>query len=299
MAQPADPAASTLRELLYRGDDAHRPSLENRVAYQWEPGLDTLGYRNGTLRDQRTLNWALDALRVAPRPAAVLDIGCSRGNYLLMLNAMAGLDPDISYVGFDIDDRAIEFGRQFAAEIEGYGNCRFELRSIEDGIPLDDASLDVVTSNDVIEHLPDVVGTLREMRRVIRPTGSIIISTPLEGSAFKRIAALGNRVAGGALYRSYYAGKDSEVGEDGEPIMDVHAGHDHISEMAYQELQDTIAAAGLRVADEQLMPVMSGSRWFDRHPFVLSGLLLVEAVHQKLQRPSWAHGICLRLVPGD
>ena len=40
---------------------------------------------------------------------------------------------------------------------------------------------------------------------------------------------------------------------------------------------------------------MSGSRWFDKHPFLLSGLVFVEAMHRVLQRPSWAHAVVLRL----
>src|SRR5690242_8569325 len=92
-------------ELIYRGDDPHRPSLENRVAFQWEAGLDTLGYRNATIRDQLTLGWAADALRRADRPASAVDIGCSRGNFLIMLNAMLERDQDIRYHGFDIDER--------------------------------------------------------------------------------------------------------------------------------------------------------------------------------------------------
>lgn len=66
--------------------------------------------------------------------------------------------------------------------------------------------------------------------------------------------------------------------------------------MTLPELRQTAAAAGLEVGDVELMSVMSGSKWFDRHPFVLSALTLTEAVHGVLRRPSWAHAVCLRLV---
>lgn len=45
------------------------------------------------------------------------------------------------------------------------------------------------------------------------------------------------------------------------------------------------------------MQVMSGSEWFDTHLPLLAGLLMLEYVHEKLQRPSWAHSVVLRLRP--
>jgi hypothetical protein len=42
------------------------------------------------------------------------------------------------------------------------------------------------------------------------------------------------------------------------------------------------------------MTVMSGSTWFDRHPVLLAGMLMLEGLHQRVRRPSWGHGVCIR-----
>lgn len=45
-------------------------------------------------------------------------------------------------------------------------------------LPLPSASVDLVVSLQVIEHLWDLAGFLRDVRRVLRPGGSVIVSTP-------------------------------------------------------------------------------------------------------------------------
>jgi SAM-dependent methyltransferase len=57
------------------------------------------------------------------------------------------------------------------------------------GVP--DASADLVTLFDVIEHIEDDVGALREVRRVLRPGGLVFISTP----AYQVLYANNDRVA--------------------------------------------------------------------------------------------------------
>ena len=133
-----------------------------------------------------------------------------------------------------------------------------------------------------------------EVRRVLRPSGVLIISTPQRTTIFKRMSALANRMSGGRIAKRYYAGKETELDDHQKPIMEVSDGHDHISEMNLDELCGRARAAGYLVEGVELMPVMSGSAWFDRHPGLLGSLLLIEAVHKALNRPSWAHSVCVR-----
>lgn len=282
------------RLLLERHDNECIPCLENRVAYQWELDRGLLAHRNGKLRDDITLHWACDSLKDSDAPR-VLDIGCAYGNLLLMLHARLGKPSQAELVGHDLDRPALAFGQVFADHIPGYQTCRFEFADLAQGLDLADASFDLVILNDVLEHMEQPADVLADIYRVLRPGGRLILCTPFESSLFKRLARLANKLSGGRVAKRYYAGKDAELDEHGEPVMKNAAGHGHISEMNWKALRQTVEAAGFAIADRRMMSVMSGSRWFDAHPFALGLLLWLEGLHDRLQLPSWAHGVMLLL----
>ncbi len=281
--------------LLNRGRTPHGVALEDYVAYQWESSGNLLGVRHGTKRDSLTLAWLRDAVLRAGVQPGVLDVGCSYGHHLFMLNAMLGKRQDVAMRGVDLFEGAIRRANAFATEIPGYGNCLFEVADVTAGLPFDDCSFDAINLADVLEHIVDPGATLRELSRVARPGATVVISTPLKNSVFKRAAVAGNRLLRGRLYHAYYAGKDAALDENGQPIMETFAGYDHVSEMTLPQLKEICLEEGFMIEHTELMPVMSGSRWFDSHAVLLATLLLVETVHEKLQRPSWAHSVMLRL----
>ena len=48
-------------------------------------------------------------------------------------------------------------------------------------LPVDDNAVDVVWAGDVIEHVADVAPWLSEVRRVLKPRGSLLVTTPHHG----------------------------------------------------------------------------------------------------------------------
>jgi ubiquinone/menaquinone biosynthesis C-methylase UbiE len=286
----SDEAELTL--LLQRAANPHRPSLESRVAYQYELEGDTLGSMNGAKKNRITLDWLADEVQ-GKAAAAVLDVGCAYGNMLLMLNARLGKPADLRLVGVDLYPESMEYAKAFAQHVEGFENCEYQVADLSARLPFADHSFDAVNLGDVLEHMdhPDVA--LAELVRVSKPGGAILISTPLKNSLFKRVARFGNWLSGGRLYRSYYKGKSTDLDEHGQPVMVTKAGNDHVSEMTLKELYALLASQSLVVERKEMMPIMSGSRWFDRHLFMLSMLIFLEAVHSVLRLSSWAHSVCL------
>jgi ubiquinone/menaquinone biosynthesis C-methylase UbiE len=281
--------------LLGGGTDPNRPDLENRVAFQWRDRQDTLSHLHATQRDSTVLRLLTQAVAMGTEPRAALDVGCAYGNYALMLNARLGLDDTITIHGVDLHEPHLEFGRKFSQEVPGYANCHFASADLAQGLPFEDCTFDAVCLADVLEHMERPVAVLAELRRVTKPGGAIVVSTPLKSSVFKRAAAFFNRLTRGRAYRQYYTGKDTGLDAHGQPVMVVAAGSPHISEMTLPQLLDAAAAAGLSVREVEPMSIMSGSRWFDQHPFVLSGLMFLEAVHRVLRRPTWAHSVVISL----
>ncbi|MCH8862800.1 MAG: methyltransferase domain-containing protein [Proteobacteria bacterium] len=98
----------------------------------------------------------------------VLDVGCNVGyGSDILANSAAQV------TGVDVSARAI------AVATERYRRGGLAFREV-DGItlPFDDASFDVVTSFQVIEHLQDVSRYLQEIARVVKPGGKVLFTTP-------------------------------------------------------------------------------------------------------------------------
>lgn len=100
--------------------------------------------------------------------ARLLDVGCGEGYGATLVSPLVG-----SYVGIDVAPDAIE-----RATLR-YGNDSTSFTRYDgDRFPLLDDSFDVVTSFQVIEHVEDVSRYVSEIRRVLRPGGLFLASTP-------------------------------------------------------------------------------------------------------------------------
>jgi SAM-dependent methyltransferase len=98
----------------------------------------------------------------------VLDCGCGAGEYVRALLAL-GADAH----GVEFDAAKIAAGRAHAPELA----ARIAVGDLE-ALAFPDASFDVALLNEVLEHVPDDAAALREVRRVLRPDGRLVILSP-------------------------------------------------------------------------------------------------------------------------
>jgi len=102
------------------------------------------------------------------RRKQVLDAGCGSGYGSAELERTAA-----GVLGIDRSADAIAFARgEYRA-----ANLRFEEGDCA-ALPVPDGSIDLVVAFEVIEHLEDWRGFLREVRRTLAPSGQFIVSTP-------------------------------------------------------------------------------------------------------------------------
>ena len=94
----------------------------------------------------------------------ILDVGCGTGANLEMLKQFGETH------GIDISEDALEFCRARGLE-------RVQLGAAE-SLPYENEKFDLVTALDVVEHLDDDVAGLKEMYRVLRPGGRLLIFVP-------------------------------------------------------------------------------------------------------------------------
>lgn len=118
----------------------------------------------------------------------VLDIGCGDGRFTRAL-----VDAGCEALGIDVAQEPL---RRAHARDSG-----LDLRRVEPDrpLPLGDASFDAVWASEVIEHIPDTASWLSEVRRVLRPGGRLLLSTP----AHDRLMLIGIALLGAAFARRF------------------------------------------------------------------------------------------------
>ena len=94
----------------------------------------------------------------------VLDVGCGTGTMLGYLARYGEAE------GVDADEQAVRFCRARGLD---------RVQHVANGsLPFADATFDLVTALDVVEHVDDDAAILSELRRVLRPGGTLLLSVP-------------------------------------------------------------------------------------------------------------------------
>jgi arsenite methyltransferase len=102
----------------------------------------------------------------------VLDLGSGGGIDVLLAAKKVG--PKGRAIGVDMTQDMIDLARKNADEA-GFENVEFRLGDIED-LPVESGSVDVIISNCVINLAPDKDKVFREVYRVLRPGGMMMVS---------------------------------------------------------------------------------------------------------------------------
>lgn len=133
----------------------------------------THGHDDSVLRSHRWRTVANSAayLEAHLRPGLrVLDVGCGPGTLTADLALRVAPGP---VVGIEPAGTVLDEARA-AAMAAGAGNVTIEQGDVY-ALPYADGAFDVVHAHQVLQHLPDPVGALREMRRVCAPGGIVAV----------------------------------------------------------------------------------------------------------------------------
>lgn len=148
--------------------DAHQSQQEAKyhVPYhyslnRWTPaGVTYLSY----------LRRARDLL-LARTPKRALDAGCGDGRFVAFVREA---DDTFPIEGTDYSETALDFARLFNP------GARFHHGDLLGTLPFHDGEFDALTLIEVVEHFPPekLTHVLTECRRILKPGGTVIITTP-------------------------------------------------------------------------------------------------------------------------
>ncbi|MEV5610522.1 methyltransferase domain-containing protein [Streptomyces sp. NPDC052225] len=151
------------------------PGPDLRDFYE-NPAVPVASGTPRTLRQTRILASALTGTRAA----TVLDVGCGDGSAAAVATRLL---PGHHLIGVDWSQDAL---RRAASRVPHV--VRGELT--DHGLPFRDGAADAVLLSEVIEHLVDPDAALDEIRRVLRPGGHLMLSTPNLAAWYNRALLL-------------------------------------------------------------------------------------------------------------
>lgn len=105
----------------------------------------------------------------------VLDAGCGLGRHLRQLATVPGL----KIFGIDRSAGALSATMKSMEDMP-YALSKDYLVSVADinRLPFADASFDCIICSEVLEHIPDHKNAIKEMDRILKPQGTLVVSVP-------------------------------------------------------------------------------------------------------------------------
>ena len=189
---------------------------------------------------------------VATRPHSVVEIGCGTGHLARsILDALPGVD----YLATDLSPAMVRSATSLGVPAAV---------ARADALPVPDRSSDVAVAAWMLYHVPDVDAVLRELRRVLRPGGLLVVATNGE----HHLADLLREAGGEPLVTDFTA-------EAAAPLL-----RRHFDEVSQRDIEtratfdDHAAAAGyLATFDPALarsLPHVDGPRSYAGHTAILT-----------------------------
>jgi ubiquinone/menaquinone biosynthesis C-methylase UbiE len=131
---------------------------------------------NQNFRTQLVLNLAGDV-----SGKTLIDIGCQYGVFSFKMR-----EAGAQVVGLEISERWVDRCRREAAEKPEYNDVSF-VKGDAQVLPFEDESFDVALCLEVIEHTVSPGRALKEINRVLKPDGILVLGTPNASSYYVRL----------------------------------------------------------------------------------------------------------------
>jgi 2-polyprenyl-3-methyl-5-hydroxy-6-metoxy-1,4-benzoquinol methylase len=201
-------------------------------------------------------------------PIRILDLGCAGGTDVFMYARLLPPELKIEFTGLDVSDKNVDTARERAQQL-GFKNTTF---IVGDAVTLEqvEGTFDIITSSEVIEHVPDPGAMVRSISEHLAPGGHVILSTP----TVTRSSAL--------FYKYLFRRLERKTAEFDTLMWStvtskgVSSGHGHISEMKARKLVGLMQDAGLSLKSIRRGSFSYGGYGWDRHRWLFNAVALID-----------------------
>ena len=152
----------------FKGENLNTPDYWDKAFEEEYELLKTgefIGLGNGYRWDGVRFTIISNVIQVRGK---LLDIGCGLGNFCRYMKAR---NPDLEISGIDFSPKAVELARIIEPSIDYTTADAYDL-------PFPDNSFDIITAQEIIEHLENPKRAVKEWKRVLKKYGKLYITTP-------------------------------------------------------------------------------------------------------------------------
>ncbi len=195
-----------------------------------------------------TVTLIREAVSLMQDTPQILDLGCGQGHITEKIRQSFNI---AQVTGLDYSVSAIEYAHEHFPQID------FAVGDAYDS-PYSPMYFDVVVCNNLWEHVPDPLFLLSRIKRIIKPSGYLVLSTP-------------SRYRVGNLVRVL----------KGDPVafMSKH----HVTEYTVGQVKEQLAYGGFEVRKILSKPISVGSLKANATRWVLSKLISMVGSHHQLE----------------
>ena len=126
-------------------------------------------FKVGTTNESARIKWIEDTLKKIPEGLTILDAGAGETPYKKFCSHLKYIAQDFGQYHGDG-----EIGLQTGT----WDNTKLDIISDILSIPLPDKSVDAIMCTEVLEHIPDPLGAIKEFGRLLKPEGYLLITAP-------------------------------------------------------------------------------------------------------------------------
>lgn len=226
--------------------------MDLRERYEkWAADYEVGGHINTRVRRSRAMFH-----RLLQNRETLLDVGSGAGQITMFLKESLGFKEAYAV---DISEENTQIARS-----RGIHALSVNLDSQD--LPFEDEQFDAVFAGEVIEHLINPDHMLREVRRVLKKTGVLILTTPNLAAWFNRLILL-------LGWQPIKSGTSFEF-DVGRPRLLTFGEKQHLRTYTLRAITELLALNGLRVVALGGAPAREDETW--RHPLVLEAAFIFD-----------------------